>query len=116
VGKEHVVEIESAVENRIYHESESNKGTFSGDHFASSETKFDERRKNQLGHFFNEIVAEVLTSDELYLFGPSEAKTHLKHKMEEDYAVVASKLKLVETTEALTNNQILAKVKAFYNH
>jgi hypothetical protein len=49
--KENVIEIESNIENAVYHDKEGNKGTFSGSHHGNSETKFEERKKNQLNDF-----------------------------------------------------------------
>ena len=39
--EEKITEIDSEIENRIYHNEESNKGTFTGSHQSDSETKFD---------------------------------------------------------------------------
>ncbi|MFV5687236.1 hypothetical protein ACM55K_02815 [Flavobacterium sp. LT1R49] len=114
-GKEKIMEIESDIENRIHHNDEGNKGTFSGSHHGSNETKLEERKKNQMNHFLKDVLSHVHGSDELFVFGPAETKIELEKKIKEDKSI-NNKLKSVETTDSLTSNQIVAKVKDFYNH
>ena len=114
-GAEKVVAINSGIENRIYHEQEGNKGTFSGNHHSSSETKFDERKKNQLKHYLKEVILNIKNTDELYIIGPSETKNKLTELINEDKSLVNIKLKATETCDSgLTTHQIIAKVKEFY--
>ena len=114
-GKDHMKEIESNIENSVYHEKEGNKGTFSGSHHSDSETKFDERKKNQMNLFLKDVIDQVKDADELYIFGPAETKTKLRQKILDKYPTEAVKLKSVETADSMTQNQIVAKVKEFYN-
>jgi len=115
-GKEKITELESDIENRIYHEKEGNKGTFSGSHHSASENKFEERRKNYLDHFLKDVISHVKHSDELYVFGPAETKIKLQQKIHDEKSFDSSKLMSVETSDSMTSNQIIAKVKKFYNH
>ena len=115
-GKEKITEIESDVENRIYHDKEGEKGTFSGTHHGSNETTFEERKKHQMNHYIKDVISHVKESDELYVFGPSEAKTRLEQKLNDEKSFDGSKLKAVETADSMTSNQIVAKVKEFFNH
>ena len=114
--KEKITEIESTIENAVYHEKEGHKGTFSGSHHGNNETKFDERKKNHLNDFLKEVIAEVKETDELYVFGPAETKTKLEQKIYAEKTFDSSKLKSVETANSnMTSNQIVAMVKKFYN-
>ena len=114
--KEKITEIDSDIENRIYHDKEGNKGTFSGGHHGSSETKFDERRKHHMNNFLKDVFAHIKGHDELYVFGPAEVKTKLEQKINDEKSFDSSKLKSVETaSSSMTPNQIVAKVKQFYN-
>ena len=56
-GRENITEIKSDVENRIYHDDEGYKGTFSGDRHGNNEAKFNERKKNQLDHFLTDVIS-----------------------------------------------------------
>ena len=114
--KENVIEIESNIENAVYHDKEGNKGTFSGSHHGNSETKFEERKKNQLNDFLKEVIAKIKETDELFVFGPAETKTKLEQKIYSEKSFDISKLKSVATADSnMSVNQIIAMVKKFYN-
>lgn len=112
-GKEQIETIESNIENRIYHDKEGDKGTFIGSHHLSNERKFDERRKQQLQHFFDEVLLRVADAQELYVFGPGETKVKLEKRIEHE-KIIAEKLKKTETADSMTENQVAAKVREFY--
>jgi len=114
-GKEHITEIESNIENRIYHEKEGDKGAIMGSHHLNSERTFDERKEHQFDHFLNGVLSHIKESDELYVFGPSETKIKLKQKIDDGKTIADNKLKSVEKADSMTLNQVVAKVKKFYN-
>ncbi|MDO9001793.1 MAG: hypothetical protein Q7W45_18645 [Bacteroidota bacterium] len=113
-GNETISEIESNIENRIYHEKEGDKGNFSGNQHMNNEKKFDERRKHQLNDFLQNVLDEVKETKELYVFGPSETKTKLQNKIESSKTHTDMKLVSTETSDSMTTNQIVAKVKEFF--
>jgi hypothetical protein len=113
--KESITEIYSDIENKTHHHREGNKGTYSGEHHSTNETQFDNRIKEQTNDYMDLIIDYVKKSDELYIFGPSGAKTVLKNRIQEGNKIAIDKLKGVETEEEMTVNQIAAKVKEFYN-
>lgn len=110
---EKISEIDSDVENSVYHDKEGNKGTFSGGHHGNSESKFENRKKEQIDFFIKEVLAYVKGADELFVFGPAETKIRLEQKIQ-DEKLFANKLKAVETADKMTLNEIVAKVKKFY--
>ncbi|TDD78095.1 hypothetical protein [Flavobacterium caseinilyticum] len=113
-GKEEKIsEIDSAIENSVYHDKEGNKGTFSGGHHGNSESKFENRKKEQIDFFIKEVLAYVKGADELFVFGPAETKIRLEKKIQDEKLFV-NKLKAVETADKMTVNEIVAKVKKFY--
>ena len=106
-----VTEVLANIDNKVHHANEGNKGTYlGGGHFNNNETKFEERKNHQIKDYFKNVVNEVLDSNNVYIFGPSEMKTHLKSYIEEDKA---SRIKIdgIESAEKMTNNQIVAAVK-----
>lgn len=113
--EEKITEIDSEVENSIYHNKEGDKGTFSGSHHSDSETKFDNRKKEQIDYFLKSVMLYVKGSDYLYLFGPGEIKIKLEQKIHDDKSLGKINLKAVETSDSLTLNEIVAQVKDFYN-
>ena len=113
--EEKITEIDSEVENSVYHNKEGDKGTFSGSHHSDSETKFDNRKKEQIDYFLKSILFYVKGSDYLYLFGPGETKIKLEQKIRDDKSLEKINLKAVETSDSMTLNEIVAQVKDFYN-
>ncbi|WP_369765986.1 hypothetical protein [Flavobacterium sp. WC2429] len=114
-GKEFICEIQSNLENKVYHDKEGDKGSFQGNQHINSDKTFEERKKHQMNNFLKDVVNSVQESDELYLFGPAETKIKLQQKINDDKLTSNGKLKSVETSDNMTSNQIVAKVKKFYS-
>lgn len=114
-GKEHVIEITSGIENHMYYDKEGDKGTFKGSHHINNEKKFEERKKHLVDGFLKNVVEQIKENDELYVFGPSETKFRLKTFIE-DTNQLLGRLKSVETSDSMTLNQVVTKVKRFYKY
>ncbi|MGO4904891.1 hypothetical protein [Flavobacterium sp. W20_MBD1_R3] len=113
---EKITEIDSEVENDVYHNREGNKGTFSsGDHHSTNESQFEARKEEQLNYFIKSVLSYVKKSDELIVFGPAQTKTKLEQKLMKDHLIEPGKLKAVETADKMTLNQIVEKVRRYYN-
>ena len=115
-GKENITEIKSGIENKVYHDDEGHKGTFSGSRHGFNEQKFNESSKNQLNSFLNNVLSQVKESDELFIFGPAETKTKLQDIIYHQKLIDIHKLKSVQTASKMPPNQILANVKNFYKN
>jgi len=115
-GKENITEIKSGIENKVYHDDEGHKGTFSGNRHGFDEENFSERGKNQLNSFLNNVLSQVKESDELFIFGPAETKTKLQDIIYHQKLIDIHKLKSVQTASKMSPNQILANVKNFYKN
>ena len=113
--EEKITEIDSEVENSVYHNKESNKGTFSVGHHSDSETKFDNRKKEQMDYYLDAVMNYIKGSDYLYVFGPAETKTKLERRIRDKKSLGKINLKAVETAGNMTLNEIVAQVKDFYN-
>jgi hypothetical protein len=113
--EEKITEIDSEVENSVYHNKEGNKGTFSGTHHSDSETKFDNRKKEELDYYLKSVMSNVKGADYLYIFGPGETKKKLEQKIHDEKSLGKTNLKAVETSDKLTLNEIVAQVKDFYH-
>jgi hypothetical protein len=112
-GKENITEIVSEVENRVHHENEGDKGSFTGSRHINHEKKFDERKNNQIDSFMKDVLEQIKNSDEVYIFGPAEMKMKLKQKIEHD-KTLSPKLNAVETADSMTLNQVVSQVKEFF--
>jgi hypothetical protein len=108
-------EIESRIENRVYHEKESDKGSFMGNRHINHDKKFEQRIKIETDRFLNAVLENVINASALYVFGPSEMKEKLKNKIEKNITL-SNKLIGFESADSMTNNQIIEKVKEFFIH
>lgn len=113
--EEKITEIDSEVENSVYHNKEGNKGTFSVGHHSDSETKFDNRKKEQMDYYLDAVMDYIKGSDYLYIFGPAETKIKLEQRIRDKKSLGKINLKAVETAGSMTLNEIVAQVKDFYN-
>lgn len=109
-----ITEVEANIENRIYHGHEGDKGGFSGGRHGNNEKTFEERKKNQMKEYLDDVVEEIKDTEELYVFGPAEVKDHLQKKIREDKHSTNVRTISTEACDALTQNQIVAKVKSFF--
>lgn len=78
-----------------------------------SEKHFLERRKQEEKAYYENLIAKVKDADELYLFGPAEAKDGLLK------AIKATKnfkptFRGMESADSMTENQKVAKVREFF--
>ncbi len=113
--EEKITEIDSEVENKIYHNKESNKGTFSGRLHSNNETKFENRKKEELNYYLKSVINHINKPDYLYIFGPGLTKTKLEQKIHDEKLLGKTNLKAVETSGNMTLNEIVSQIKDFYN-
>ena len=80
----------------------------------SSERTADERRKRQFHNFYRTVIEEIGKADKVFIFGPGEAKSELAKEIE---AIKGPHVRVaaVEATDKLTENEIVARVKSFFN-
>jgi len=76
--------------------------------------KVDARRRRQLHKYFQEIIRHVEDAEKILIFGPGKAKLELEKEFRKSRRF-ASRVLPVETTDKMTEGQITAKVRAFFN-
>ena len=86
-----------------------------GAQFLEFNKKKENRLANQIREYLKEVVKEIKGASEIVLFGPADMKTALEKFMRDD-KTLAGKIKSVETTDSMTNNQIVAWVKKYYQN
>jgi stalled ribosome rescue protein Dom34 len=75
----------------------------------SNEDSRDRRIDNQLHKYYSEVVTAIQEADAILILGPGEAKGELKKLLEQEKR--SSRTVSVETTDKLTEPQIVAKVR-----
>lgn len=79
-----------------------------------NQNRHEERRHNEMKAFCREIIDKMRDADEILVFGPGQAKHEFKNILEE-HKVLFEKLKELETTDELTEPQMIEYVKKHFN-
>lgn len=85
-------------------------GTFVG----GSEKGHHEYRQQQEHRYFDAIIKVIGEADEVYVFGPGEAKLGLVNHIKHGKAPFHAHLREVETADYLTENQMVAQVREYF--
>ncbi len=112
-GNEKVEKIESNVETRVRIEGETKSYSRLGGMLINPQKKKTKRKNHQLKDYFNSIIRKAKGANGIYIFGPADAKTNLR-KIVEQEKNLNKKLKRVEPSDRLTENQMIAKVKEVF--
>jgi hypothetical protein len=86
---------------------------YSGSQDGGGEKKYEERHNQDLDRYYDDVILQLGTPDALLLFGPGEAKLQLKERLGRS-KVPSESIVAVESTDKLTDPQIVAKVKEHY--
>lgn len=78
------------------------------------DSKYLEREKHQLKEYFKYLATEINDADAIVLFGPAEAGLKFHKEIKTNYKDLESKVKDVVKADSMTNNQVIAWVKAFF--
>ncbi|MFH1776026.1 MAG: hypothetical protein ABH952_00465 [Candidatus Omnitrophota bacterium] len=80
---------------------------------ATSESGREERYKHHLQEYYERIIKLISDAKGILIFGPGEARDELKKEIEK-HNVLAVKVVGVESADKMTEPQIAAKVKKFF--
>jgi len=78
------------------------------------DSKYLEREKHQLKQYFNAIASQIMDTDTLVIFGPSDTNEKLSKELHENYSSLSKKIKEVKKADSMTDNQVKALVRDFY--
>lgn len=87
--------------------------TQDGPQDGAGEKRFEERHGQRLDRYYDEVIGLLGQPEMLLIFGPGEAKQELKERLTRSKAL-SERVVDVETTDKLTDPQIVAKVKEYY--
>ena len=77
------------------------------------EKSFEARFDQQLDRYYDEVIVQLGQPEALLIFGPGEAKLQLRERLSQTKAL-SERVVGVETTDKLTEPQIVAHVKERY--
>jgi len=114
MGESHqVIHVESDIEGRFRLKGGSRSNTPWGIQSATSESKRDFRYSKHLNIYFQHMIDLLKEAKHIYIFGPGEAKYELKKRIEKNNMFL-DKISDIEKTDKLTEPQIIAKVKKYF--
>ena len=115
MGESHkVIHVESDIEGRFRLKGGSRSNRPWGIQSATSESKRDFRYSKHLNIYFQHIIDLLKEAKQIYIFGPGEAKFEFKKRIEKNNMFL-DKISDIETTDKLTEPQIIAKVKKYFD-
>jgi hypothetical protein len=82
---------------------------------AMPENKYLDREKQQLKKYFKNIVSVITHAEDIVIFGPAETGEKFYKELTESYSDIKAKVKDVVKTDSMTQNQVKAWVKEFFN-
>ena len=100
---------EGAEIKRISTELEKPVRFSSGAQEESAEKHKDKRLTGHLNNYYDEVISYIRNAESILIFGPGEAKRELKKRLENEK--LHGNIVGIETVDAMTDNQIVAKVR-----
>ena len=85
---------------------------YAGSQEGGGEKKYEERHGRQLDRYYDAVISQLGQPEAVLIFGPGEAKFQLKERLSR--STLSESVVTVESTDKLTDPQIVAKVKEHY--
>jgi hypothetical protein len=85
---------------------------YSGPQDGGGEKKYEDRHGQHLDRYYDEVITQLGQPEAVLIFGPGEAKLQLKERLSR--STLSDRIIGIETTDKLTDPQIIAKVKEHY--
>jgi hypothetical protein len=105
--------LESEVGPHARYSDHSGYPTPDGPRDGGGEKTYEERHDQLLDRYYDEVVRLLARPEALLIFGPGEAKLQLKDRIGRSRGL-CERIVGIETTDTLTNPQIVAKVKEHF--
>ena len=86
---------------------------YAGHQDGGGEKKYEERHGQDLDRYYDGVISQLGQPEAFLIFGPGEAKLELKERLSRTKAFSERSVD-VETTDKLTDPQIVAKVKEHF--
>lgn len=78
------------------------------------DSKYLEREKHQLKKYFKDIASELTKADNLVIFGPAGTNEKFSEELHHNYKLLSTKIKGVRKASSMTDNQVKAWVRNFF--
>ncbi len=104
--------IESNIEKHVRFRGGARAKTPFGAQFFTAETQLDRQYNEHLNKFYAQVISAIEGADFLLLFGCGEAKLEFKRRMAHEKCAI--KEIQIETADKMTDRQIKAKVRKYF--
>lgn len=78
------------------------------------DSKYLEREKQQLKHYFKAIASQISDTNALVLFGPAETNEKFAKELHKNYKSLSAKIKAIKKADSMSDNQVKALVRDFF--
>jgi hypothetical protein len=112
-GRVTVKTVESQIGPHERYSDQAAYPTPDGSRGGGGEKHYEHRYDQHLDRYYDEVIKQVGEPDALLIFGPGEAKLQLKERLSRS-KIRSERVVGIETTDKLTDPQIVAKVKGHY--
>ena len=112
-GDQQIKKIVSGVESHIKTLGGSRSVSPYGPQDVATERKLERKRKQHLHQYYQKIIGAVKDADLIFIFGPGTGKSELEKEMKKSKKLTA-KIAGVEPADKMTEGQMIAKVKNFF--
>jgi hypothetical protein len=112
-GESHVKHLDSNADSNVRGKGGYKSGGTAVAQSVSNEQRIEERRRHQLNDYYQMIIKSAAEADRIYIFGPGSAKNELQ-KVFIETNNLHKRIEAVETSDSMTENQVVAKVRSFF--
>lgn len=84
-----------------------------GPRAGGGEKKYEDRYGQHLDRYYDDVIKQLGQPESVLVFGPGEAKLQLKARLSRSKSLF-ERVEEIETTDKLTDAQIVARVKEHY--
>ena len=113
-GKTTITYVSSDVPGHVRLAGGSRSSTAYGPQAISPERRIENRYRTQLHKYYKRVIHQIDEADQIFIFGPGEARVELKKMMRKSKERFA-KITGTERADKMTEPQIVAKVNQFYH-
>ena len=105
--------LESGIGPHAHYSGRAGSQTSDGPHEGGGEKKYERRYDEHLDRYYDEVITQLGQPEAVLIFGPGEAKLQLKERLSRSKSLSEHAVE-IETTDKLTDPQIVAKVKEHF--
>lgn len=109
---ENIQQIDSGIGRHVrYRGASHSKSPFSAQ-YQQGDDQLDNKFTEQLNKFYEKVIAQLRQADAVLIFGPGEAKRELEKRIAHEKVKVP--VMKIETADKMTERQIAAKVRNYF--